>query len=152
MLYDHLVKEKRAALQGKLKSSIAEIEDYASSVPENVSREDVKGIVDRARREAEARRLQIEHADTCSKLDALGAQLDTWKETQLIRIDSAKVIPVEPTDPPKPPKPKTKVISRSTVLPTRALKSEEDVNAYVEEFRLRMLAELEGFDSIRLGQ
>ncbi|MBR3327180.1 MAG: BREX system P-loop protein BrxC [Atopobiaceae bacterium] len=152
VLYDHLVKEKRAALQGKLKSSIAEIEDYASSVPENVSREDVKGIVDRARREAEARRLQIEHADTCSKLDALGAQLDTWKETQLIRIDSAKVIPVEPTDPPKPPKPKTKVISRSTVLPTRALKSEEDVNAYVEEFRLRMLAELEGFDSIRLGQ
>lgn len=50
------------------------------------------------------------------------------------------------------PKPKTKVISRSAVLPTKSLRSVEDIDAYVEVFRDRLVAELDGNDSIRLGQ
>lgn len=50
------------------------------------------------------------------------------------------------------PKPKTKVISRSAVLPTKSLRSVEDIDAYVADFRKRLVDELEGNDSIRLGQ
>lgn len=150
-LYVVMVKEKREDILGKLDASLSEIEKYAAAVPEDTPKENkekVDAIVQRARQQAKDRRYQIVQANSCSRLDALGAQLGTWQDGLLKRIDEAS-IPKKPgpVDPPK-----TKVISRSTVLPTKALKTEEDVNAYAEEFRLRMLAELEGFDSIRLGQ
>lgn len=151
-LYKHLVAEKKDDVLAKLKGSVAEIEEYAAAVPADVSKEDVAHIVERAKREAEQRRLEIAHADTCSKLDATGAQLDTWKEAQFRKIDAAKVVNTGSSDTVSPPKPKTKVVSRSKALPTRLLKTREDVDAYVEEFRSKLLAELEGSDSIRLGQ
>lgn len=150
-LYGQLVKDKREVVQRKLDDSLFEIEEYAAAAPEHAS-EDVEQIVRSTKDEAERRRMEIAHADTCSKLDALGAQLVTWEEAQLRKIDVAQIEKPGQGDEVTPPKLKTKVISRNAVLPAKALYSEEDVNSYVEDFRLRLLAELKDNDSIRLGQ
>ena len=122
--------------------------------------------VDNAIAEEEARKAEEEAKkarEDAHRAEEEGLQQERLRaiaDRQTIGVDSAGTeqstqapapVEVESTPAPKP-KPKTKVISRSAVLPTKALKSEEDVNTYVEEFRSRLLAELEGNDSIRLGQ
>ena len=58
--------------------------------------------------------------------------------------------PVEPSAPTKPAS-KPKVVPRSSVLPAKALRSEEEIDEYLAQLKTRLLKELEGFDSIRLG-
>lgn len=144
--YGKLVSAKRDDLLKRLEASLGEIQEYAlhegGDIPE------VMAISTNAEMGAASRRSDIHAAVTCSRLDTLSSQMIAWHEAQLRKIDTAVLkAKRKPVD-----SPKTKVISRSEVLPTKALKSEADVNVYVEEFRTRLLAELEGYDSIRLGQ
>ena len=55
-----------------------------------------------------------------------------------------------PSAPTKPAS-KPKVVQRSTVLPAKALHNEEEIDEYLAQLKTRLLKELEGFDSIRLG-
>ena len=158
-VYGRLVEEKQGDLLSRLEASLAEIEEYAAS--EGGKAEDaVRVIIAEAKRTAIERREAIHAAKTCSKLDALSSQMVAWHEGQLRKIDAAVAEARVPNQPPSadegastnPPRPTTKVISRSTVLPTKPLRSVEDIDEYVEAFRRRLIEELEGNDSIRLGQ
>ena len=158
-VYGRLVKAKRNDLLDRLGASLSEVKEYAEEEGRDAQSSVMKVISD-ADLSAISHREAIHKAQTCSKLDTLSSQLIAWHEAQLRKIDSAvaaaKATSTHPViddrQPVEPPKPKTKVISRSAVLPTKALKSKEDIDTYVEEFRARLLAELEGNDSIRLGQ
>lgn len=150
-VYGKLVNEKRADLLRRLEVSLAEIKDYAET--EGSGSDAARIVASNADMAAASQRSAIHDATTCSKLDALDMQMRAWHEAQLRKVDNA----VQPSEPKPdgqeaPPQPKTKVIPRSSVLPTKPLKSREDIDAYVEEFRYRLIAELEGHDSIRLGQ
>ena len=58
--------------------------------------------------------------------------------------------PVEPPTPTKPAS-KPKVVPHSSVLPAKALHNEDEIDEYLAQLKTRLLKELEGFDSIRLG-
>lgn len=147
--YDAIVADKRASLLDKLGALRSSIQDYATREGESV--EAVKDIARCAESEASSRAEALRAATTCSKLDALGAQMNAWYDAQLRKIDGAMTstgggkVTVEFNGG------GVKVVSRSTVLPIRVLKTEQDINDYVDEFRATLLKELEGNDSIRLG-
>ena len=119
--------------------------------------------------EAVRKRDSIHGADTCSKLDALSSQTIAWHEACLRKIDNvvaqakAKAEAAKrsaaaqqdgsPAAEPAPvPQPKIKVLSRSAVLPTKPLRTEEEIDAYLANVKKKLMAELADNDGVRLGQ
>ena len=158
--YLKLCAAKRDDMLNRLDSAYGEIESYAKS--EGAPAADAcASIVAGAGESCVQKRASIHEAETCSRLDAIGAQIDAWRNSQLTKIDVAVrdaqrpkpnsgSRPVEPSAPTKPAS-KPKVVPRSSVLPAKALRSEEEIDEYLAQLKTRLLKELEGFDSIRLG-
>jgi len=157
-VYGKLLRAKHDDMLRKLDASLQEIEEYAESEG-GAAEADVRAIVSDAKASHVGRRSAIHAAETCSKLDSLSVQMDAWLGSQLSKIDSAvaaakakKDKPKQPGPGPEPaPKPKVKVVPRSSVLPSKALRSEKEIDEYLAQFKVRLMAELEGNDSIRLG-
>ena len=164
-VYDKLVQDKRNDLLGLNEVAFDEVEAYAESEGKDVH--GVQLVIASSRRDADARGNAIHSAKTCSALDAIRAQIDTWKSAQLKKIDNAvadqkaKHDPKPPVRqqggsggqviPPKPkPVPKTAVLSKDAVLPIKVLKTEEDIDAYVESLRKKLLAALKDNAGVRL--
>ena len=101
----------------------------------------------------------------CSQLDAQLKQLETWGGQQYQKIDDAIARAREkeeaakrgkmPTDsdmpPTKPAAPKPKVLHRSRVCPTKTLRSEEEVLAYVDSVKDALMDALHESGAVRLG-
>lgn len=166
--YGKLCKAKRDDMLGRLDAALAGIKGYAADQDADAQAA-VVPIVSDAEQAALRRKSAIHDADTCTKLDAIGAQIDAWRTSQLSKIDAAASAvkqkktrgpvggkPVnndssngQPSE--KPAALKPKVVKPSTVLPPKALHNEEEIDKYLAELKARLLAELDGFDSIRLG-
>lgn len=158
--YLKLCAAKRDDMLSRLDSAYGEIESYAKSEGAPAAGA-CASIVAGAGESRVQKRASIHEAETCSRLDAIGAQIDAWRNSQLTKIDVAVrdaqrpkpnsgSRPVEPSAPTKPAS-KPKVVPRSSVLPAKALRSEEEIDEYLAQLKTRLLKELEGFDSIRLG-
>lgn len=164
-VYGKLVKAKRDDLLARLEASLSEIKQYADAEGEP-ARADVNHIVSNAEMDMVRRRDAIHSAETCSRLDTISSQVIAWHEACLRKIDNAVAAAKAPKDPhPTPasqtsgssqpqakPQPKIKVISRSSVLPTKPLRSEDEVDAYLADVKRKLMAELENNDGVRLGQ
>ena len=177
-VYGKLVNDKRNDVLTDLEHAIDDIKQYAEDNGSSTIAS-ISAIANAASQEAVQHRDQIHAAETCTQLDAIVSQIRGWKEGKLGRIDSAVAEEARKTAAPAPvaqprvsrldshqaqdskptpapahipaPAPKVKVISRNQVLPSKLLRSKEDIDAYVEQFRERLIAELEYNDSIRLG-
>ena len=158
--YSRLCAAKREDMLGRLDSAYAEIENYAKSEGAPAAGA-CAAIVAGAGESCVQKRANIHDAETCSHLDAIGAQIDAWRNSQLTKIDMAvrdakapKSEPgsgsVAPSVPPKPAS-RPKVVQRSSVLPAKTLHNEEEIDEYLAQLKARLLNELEGSDSIRLG-
>ena len=167
-VYGKLVSVKRDDLLGRLEASLSEIKQYAEDEGET-ARSEASRIVNSAEMEAVRKRDSIHGADTCSKLDALSSQTIAWHEACLRKIDNvvaqakAKAEAAKrsaaaqqdgsPAAEPAPvPQPKIKVLSRSAVLPTKPLRTEEEIDAYLANVKKKLMAELADNDGVRLGQ
>ena len=166
--YGKLCKAKRDDMLGRLDDALAGIAGYAAD-QDTDAQAAVAPIVSDAEQVALRRKSAIHGADTCTKLDAIGAQIDAWRTSQLSKIDAAAsavkqkktrgLVGGKPVNndsssgqpPEKPAALKPKVVKSSTVLPPKALHNEEEIDKYLAELKARLLAELAGFDSIRLG-
>lgn len=180
--YGKLVEVKRHDVLNRMNLSLREVEEYAEE--EGVqARAEVARIMDGAKLSCVSMRERVHDAGTCSQLDALSSQLIAWHETQLKKIDNVVAEALDQEDacssaadvasasaaasvsetisepeaeskPARRPKPKTKVLSRSEVLPTKLLRSAADVDAYVADFRQRLIDALasDDCDSIRLSR
>lgn len=158
--YSRLCAAKRDEMLAKLESAFGEIESYAESEGADAKRE-CSVIVSNARESRIQKRDAIHNAETCSRLDALGAQIDAWRNSQLSKVDgavrdarhsrpSALGDSAHPITPAKPIS-KPKVVQRGSVLPAKALHNEAEIDEYLAQLKTRLLKELDGFDSIRLG-
>ncbi|MBQ3338681.1 MAG: hypothetical protein IJG82_03640, partial [Atopobiaceae bacterium] len=160
--YDRLVAAKHDDMLRRLQGSLDEIEAYANSEGTDAAAQ-VGRIVQEAKQSAIVKRDAIHSAETCSKLDSISAQIDAWRSSQLSRIDAAVGVArvcIDPatgggakTDETIAPKRKTKVVSRSSALPSVVLRSEAEIDAYLAKVKDRLLAALgdEDADGIRLG-
>lgn len=149
--YGKLVSTKRDDMLARLEAALEDAKEYAES--ERPGAKGLEALLSASEREARARKSTILTANTCSSLDAMGVQIDNWKRSQLKKIDNLP-LPTDPDptipDPQIKPPLKTKVLSRSRMLPaTRVLRTEDDVDQLLEQMRARILAELEGSAGVR---
>ena len=89
---------------------------------------------------------------TLTLLDGLIPQMWTYKDDTLAKIEAVSM-PEPPVTPPVVPPVRDEVIKsihRQAMFPAKTLKSEEEIDAYVEKIRTNMKQLLKGCDGIKL--
>jgi len=103
---------------------------------------------------------QIASYQTLALLDGLVPPIWQYKDDTVSRIEAIVNPPVTPVMPPAggggstPPAPKKEVIKaihRQAMFPAKTLKSEEEIDAYIEKIRSNMKLLLKGCDGIKLN-
>lgn len=97
---------------------------------------------------------QIASYQTLALLDGLVPPIWQYKDDTVSKIDSIVHPPVTPPIDPVQPQPKKEVIKaihRQAMFPAKTLKSEEEIDAYVEKIRTNMKQLLKGCDGIKLN-
>ncbi|MBQ1791564.1 MAG: BREX system P-loop protein BrxC [Oscillospiraceae bacterium] len=101
---------------------------------------------------------QIASYQTLALLDGLVPPIWQYKDDTVSRIEAIVNPPVKPQPPqpgpgpqPQPKKEVIKAIHRQAMFPAKTLKSEEEIDAYVEKIRTNMKQLLKGCDGIKLN-
>ena len=101
---------------------------------------------------------QIASYQTLALLDGLVPPIWQYKDDTVSRIESIVNPPVKPPTPtpgpgpaPQPKKEIIKAIHRQAMFPAKTLKTEEEIDAYVEKIRTNMKQLLKGCDGIKLN-
>ena len=101
---------------------------------------------------------QIASYQTLALLDGLVPPIWQYKDDTVSRIEAIVNPPVKPQPPqpgpgpqPQPKKEIIKAIHRQAMFPAKTLKSEEEIDAYVEKIRTNMKQLLKGCDGIKLN-
>ena len=106
---------------------------------------------------------KIESYTTLNSLDGLVPPIWQYKDDTVSRIEAIVNPPVKPqppvtppggggSTPPVPPKKEViKAIHRQAMFPAKTLKTEEEIDAYVEKIRTNMKQLLKGCDGIKLN-
>lgn len=156
-VYGRLVETKRDDMLSRLAAALDDIRTYAENEGQGAA--GVSSVVSSAEMDSVAKKDAIHAAETCSKLDSLATQLDTWRKAQQQKIDNAIAaskpapaaggagdsIPEEPKPAPRP-----KILSRSRLMPaTKVLRTEEDVDQFLAELRKSIVSELDGASGVR---
>ena len=103
---------------------------------------------------------QIASYQTLALLDGLVPPIWQYKDETVSRIESVINPPEPPVTPPRrrdddppvvPAKEVIKAIHRQAMFPAKTLKSEEEIDAYVEKIRTNMKRLLKGCDGIKLN-
>ena len=97
---------------------------------------------------------QIASYQTLALLDGLVPPIWQYKDDTVSRIEAIvnpKPQPPKPGPGPQPKKEVIKAIHRQAMFPAKTLKSEEEIDAYVEKIRTNMKQLLKGCDGIKLN-
>ena len=101
---------------------------------------------------------QIASYQTLALLDGLVPPIWQYKDDTVSHIESIVNPPVKPQPPtpgpgpaPQPKKEVIKAIHRQAMFPAKTLKTEEEIDAYVEKIRTNMKQLLKGCDGIKLN-
>ena len=101
---------------------------------------------------------KIESYTTLNSLDGLVPPIWQYKDDTVSRIEAIVNPPVKPQPPtpgpgpaPQPKKEVIKAIHRQAMFPAKTLKTEEEIDAYVEKIRTNMKQLLKGCDGIKLN-
>ena len=171
--HEELVTDKRNELLSAIEKTVDSVKQYANGQEGFVRvATDAAGDADRA---AASIRSNAHTATTAVRIDALKQQLDSWRDGALAKIDRAvaaeqerieterrrtqvteggeRVTNITPAHSEAKPKPATKVkpVKLASVATVCKLSNEQDVDAYLEQLRERLLHELDGVDAIRLS-
>lgn len=102
------------------------------------------------------KKAKIAETESLALLDGLVPPMLTYKDKVVEQIEKV-LTPVEPPKPPVPgpkPTPKKEFIkayNRQVVFPTKTLKSEEDLDAYLQSVKKQLEQLMKGCDGIRLN-
>ena len=141
--HDKMLEAKRNELLVIVRQCMAEIHTLAGN------NSDAKIISNKADNYFTQKKQQISSYRTLALLDGLIPQIWTYKDDTVNRIE-AVLHPPKP-QPPQPKKEVIKAIHRQAMFPAKTLKSEEEIDAYVEKIRTNMKQLLKGCDGIKLN-
>ena len=147
--YDDLLSAKRTDMLDQVKGMYEDIKAYAES----------KGVQLSAIAQTELeRRNSVNTSTSLTALDALKTKLSNDQRTFYADVDreverrNRPKTPVSTTtSAPEPPKVRVRRLGRERICPPKRLTNEDEVNAYVEEIRSRLLEALDGNDAIQLS-
>lgn len=149
------VRAEAARITEAAKLSCASMRERAHGA-DTCSQLDVLGSQLSAWHETQLKKIDNAVAEAPNRGDACCFAADAASGSAVAPVSGAVSEPETKSNPApvSRPKPKTKVLSRSAVLPTKVLRSTADVDSYVADFRQRLINELASgdCDSIRLGQ
>lgn len=154
-VHDSMLKDKRNEVLEIVQQCVEEIVKAAGDY------ESCRNIVVAANNHYDQKKFQIESYKTLSLLDGLIPGMWAYKDDTVNRIDAIVHPPVEPfvepvgvgsdSIPPQPKKEVIKAIHRQAMFPAKTLKTEEEIDAYVEKIRTNMKQLLKGCDGIKLN-
>ena len=148
--YNELLSAKKTDMLDQVKDMYEDIKAYAES-------KDVQ-LAAIAQTELE-RRNSVNTTESLTVLEALKSKLATDQANFYASVDrevERKNKPKSPasasaTSAHEPPKVRVRRLGRERVCPPKRLTNEDEVNAYVEEIRSRLLEALDGNDAIQLS-
>ncbi len=147
--YNGLLSAKKTDMLDQVKDMYEDIKAYAESKDVQLS-----AI---AQTELE-RRNSVNTSTSLTALDALKTKLSNDQRTFYADVDreverrNRPKTPVSTTtSAPEPPKVRVRRLGRERICPPKRLTNEDEVNAYVEEIRSRLLEALDGNDAIQLS-
>ena len=151
--HDAMLEEKRKALYEVVRSCLEDIHENA------MANEETKIISERADKFFSQKKEQIAAEKSLALLDGLSVPMWTHKDQATMAIEAAMkpkdVPPVKPVgfDEAKPPVKKEiiKKIARQQMFPAKVLRSEADIDVYVENIRKQMKQYLQGCDGIQIN-
>ncbi len=149
--HNMMLEEKRETLYEVVRSCLEEI--HKNAMENKVT----KAISDKADSFYTQKKKEISEGKSLALLDSLSVQMWSYKDRATMDIEEAMV----PQETPKPAvndgeqtkpvkKEIIKQIARQQMFPAKVLKSEEDIDAYVENIRKLMKQYLQGSDGIRI--
>jgi hypothetical protein len=156
--YEETVGEMRTRTAETIRIALDEVTDYAGSQKDKAP-VPIEAIIRDSGIYARGKRLEAEHEESCTRLDAISSQARAWSDQQSKKVDDAVRAEAErkarAADPgariPPVPQRHTRVLSRVAVCPTKLLESEEAIDEYVREIREKLVEALREDGSVRLG-
>ena len=149
--HNAMLEEKRETLYEVVRSCLEEIHKNA------MVNEKTKAISDKADTFYTQKKEQIAAEKSLALLDGLSVPMWSYKDQATMAIEAAMAPQVEPKPPVKggdeaepPKKVIIKKVARQQMFPARVLKTEEDIDAYVEGVRKQMKQYLQGSDGIQI--
>lgn len=151
--HDAMLDEKRANLLEIVRSCLEAIHENA------FENEETKLISERADKFFDQKKEQIAAEKSLALLDGMSVPMWAEKDRATMAIESAMrpkpvhVVKPEDASEEKPPVKKEiiKKIARQQMFPAKVLKSDEDIDAYVENIRKQMKQYLQGSDGIQIN-
>lgn len=151
--HDGMLEEKRKEVLEVVRQCMEEVHTAAET-----GNADISNVAKKADNYFEQKKDQIASYRTLALLDGLMPPIWSYKDDALERIEALKKPRVTPT-PTTGPRPKSlqpkkeviKAVHRQMIFPARTLKTEEEIDAYVEKIRTNMKQLLKGCDGIKLN-
>lgn len=150
--HNAMLDEKREGLYEVVRSCLEAIHENA------MANEETKIISDRADKFFDQKKEQIASEKSLALLDGLSVPMWNHKDQATMAIEAAmkpKVTspakPVAPDEKPPVKKEIIKKIARQQMFPAKVLKSEDDIDAYVENIRKQMKQYLQGSGGIQIN-
>nr|MCR5232825.1 BREX system P-loop protein BrxC [Lachnospiraceae bacterium] len=149
--HNAMLEEKREALYEIVRSCLEEIHKNA------MINERTKAISDKADSFYTQKKEQIAAEKSLALLDGISVPMWTYKDQATMAIEGAMMPQVEPEPPVKggddtepPKKVIIKKVARQQMFPAKVLKSDDEIDAYVESIRKQMKQYLQGSDGIQI--
>ena len=149
--HNAMLEEKRETLYEVVRSCLEEIHKNA------MVNEKTKAISDKADSFYTQKKEQIAAEKSLALLDGLSVPMWSYKDQATMAIEAAMAPQVEPKPPVKggdeaepPKKVIIKKVARQQMFPARVLKTDDEIDAYVESIRKQMKQYLQGSDGIQI--
>lgn len=143
--YEKVLTAGKHDLLDLMDSTLEQIEEYADGLDVDASQ-----VIAQAKEELARRKGQVHSAQSRTVLDTVRVQLDTWRKNQLAKIDKLIAPAQSPAGEVAEEEPRIKTIERARLCPPKLLSSEQEVDAYVEQVRKKLLDALAGSDSVSI--
>ena len=141
---------RRDDLLAGMDNALSEVREYIEDARKAHPEASLALALDNAEQSTARRKNDAHNAQTLTKLDALSAQLDAWRDNQVAAVDQACAA-VSADGSGEPAQSKVATLRREEVCPVKRLSTEQDVDAYVEAIRAKLLDALSDNDSVRIG-
>ena len=141
--HDKLLDEKRAELSEIVRQCLEKIHTQPEEYPL------AKDISNAADEFFSQKKQQIKSCTKIALLDSLVLQL--WQHADKV-IEKMEVFSRPPADKPAPPKKENiRPLQRQYIFPAKTLRTEGEIDSYVEKIRTNMKQLLEGHDGIKIS-
>lgn len=149
-VHDRMLKEKRDDILEIVRQCLEAIHTKAADD------EKARAISNTADTFYDQKKEKIAETESLALLDGLVPPMLSYKDQVVDRIEAVlRPEPPKPPvgpEPPKPPKKEfIKAYNRQVVFPTKTLKSEEDIDAYLQNIKKQLEQLMKGCDGIRLN-